>query len=188
MIIRSVRAGSRPSNSPQCSPNASIPSVRRVCTWPCRFAAEHARAPGDREHLPSLQPARSSCVLSSLRPARGTPSPPSTTLFGTIPVPYPRLTERAEARSFCTEFYAWYNREPHSGIGMHTPLNVQHGRAPAIQHARARVLTTALYQAPRTLRSEAPAATDVPNDDLDQRTRKGRNELNDHLRKLTHKG
>ncbi|WP_206751408.1 hypothetical protein, partial [Cryobacterium sp. Hh38] len=34
-------------------------------------------------------------LLSFLRSSRGTPSPPSTTLFGTIPVPYPRLTERA---------------------------------------------------------------------------------------------
>ncbi|SDM53596.1 hypothetical protein SAMN05216368_101249 [Cryobacterium flavum] len=69
----------------------------RVCTWRYRFASEHAREPGDREHLPSLQPARSSYVLSLLRSSRGTPSPPSTTLFGTIPVPYLRLTERAAA-------------------------------------------------------------------------------------------
>jgi transposase len=45
----------------------------------------------------SAKPRRRSgrCALSSLRSSRGTPSPPSTTLFGTIPVPYPRLTERA---------------------------------------------------------------------------------------------
>ena len=46
-------------------------------------------------HVPSQQPARSSTVLPKLRSSRGNPSPPSTTLFGTIPVPYTRLTEGA---------------------------------------------------------------------------------------------
>ncbi|TFD08096.1 hypothetical protein E3T35_18125 [Cryobacterium sp. TMT1-2-2] len=60
-----------------------------------------------------------------------------------------RFYSLAEARSFCTEFYDWYNGEHrHSGTGMHTPFNVHHGRAPAIHHARARVLTTAYAEHP----------------------------------------
>ncbi|WP_158254087.1 integrase core domain-containing protein [Cryobacterium sp. Y50] len=50
----------------------------------------------------------------------------------------------AVVRSFCTDFYGWYNHEHrHSGIGMHTPFNLHHGRAPAIHHARGCILTIA---------------------------------------------
>jgi len=45
-----------------------------------------------------------------------------------------------------------------------------------------------LHRTPLTLRPVLPAATNVPDNDLDQRTREGRNELNDRLKKLTHKG
>ena len=55
----------------------------------------------------------------------------------------------AAARSFCTDFYGWYNSQHrHSGIGMHTPFNVHHGRAPAIHHARGCVLTKAYAATP----------------------------------------
>jgi putative transposase len=35
-----------------------------------------------------------------------------------------------DARAFCATFYRWYNHDHrHSGIGMHTPFDVHHGRA-----------------------------------------------------------
>jgi len=71
---------------------------------------------------------------------------------------------------------------------MHTPFNVHHGRAPAIQHARVRVLTTAYTKHPERFVRQRPQPPTFPDDVLDQRTREGRNELNDPLEKLTHKG
>ena len=35
-----------------------------------------------------------------------------------------------DARAFCSKFYRWYNTvHRHSGIGMHTPIDVHHGYA-----------------------------------------------------------
>ena len=74
-----------------------------------------------------------------------------------------RFYSLAEARSFCTEFYAWYNGEHrHSGIGMHTPFNVHHGRAPVIQHDRARVLTTAYAAHPERFVQHHPQPPTFP--------------------------
>ncbi len=74
-----------------------------------------------------------------------------------------RFYSLAEARSFCTEFYDWYNGEHrHSGIGMHTPFNVHHGRAPAVQHARARVLTTAYAEHPERFVRQHPQPPTFP--------------------------
>jgi len=74
-----------------------------------------------------------------------------------------RFHSLAEARSFCTEFYAWYNGEHRpSGIGMHTPFNVHHGRAPVIQHARARVLTTAYAAHPERFVRQHPQPPTFP--------------------------
>ncbi|TFD07866.1 hypothetical protein E3T29_07975 [Cryobacterium sp. TMT1-66-1] len=74
-----------------------------------------------------------------------------------------RFYSLAEARSFCTEFYDWYNGEHrHSGTGMHTPFNVHHGRAPAIHHARARVLTTAYAEHPERFVRQHPQPPTFP--------------------------
>ncbi len=41
-----------------------------------------------------------------------------------------------DARAFCASFYRWYNHDHrHSGIGMHTPADVHHGHADAVQQA-----------------------------------------------------
>jgi len=40
------------------------------------------------------------------------------------------------ARAHCQDFFAWYNHDHrHSGIGLHAPAHLHHGRAPAIQAA-----------------------------------------------------
>ncbi|WP_104126215.1 integrase core domain-containing protein [Cryobacterium sp. Y57] len=74
-----------------------------------------------------------------------------------------RFYSLAEARSCCTEFYDWYNGEHrHSGIGMHTPFNVHYGRAPFVQYARARVLTTAYADHPERLVRQHPQPPTFP--------------------------
>ena len=68
-----------------------------------------------------------------------------------------------DARTFCAEFYRWYNTEHrHSGIGMHTPLDVHHGRAAAVQNYRARVLTGAYATHPERFVRQPPVPLALP--------------------------
>ena len=68
-----------------------------------------------------------------------------------------------DARAFCATFYRWYNHEHrHSGIGMHTPTDVRHGHAGAVQHARAAVLTTAYEHHPERFVRKPPEPPPLP--------------------------
>lgn len=50
----------------------------------------------------------------------------------------------ADARQFLTDFVAWYNEcHHHTGIGMHTPSEVHHGRHHAVRARREATLTAA---------------------------------------------
>jgi putative transposase len=103
---------------------------------------------------------------SHSRPHTSNDNPFSESHFKTLKY-RPEFPERfyslAEARSFCTEFYDWYNGEHrHSGIGMHTPFNVHHGRARTIQHARARVLRTAYAKHPERFVRKLPQPPTFP--------------------------
>lgn len=68
-----------------------------------------------------------------------------------------------DARAFCTTFYAWYNTEHrHSGIGMHTPTNLHHGRALEVQTRRAHVLTGAYAAHPERFVRQPPVPLGLP--------------------------
>lgn len=55
-----------------------------------------------------------------------------------------RFSSLADARNFMIDFVAWYNEaHRHSGIGMHTPSDVHHGRAATVRAAREATLVTA---------------------------------------------
>ena len=55
-----------------------------------------------------------------------------------------RFGSREDARSHCQAFFTWYNDEHrHSGLGLLTPADVHHGRAPARLAARATILDAA---------------------------------------------
>jgi putative transposase len=48
------------------------------------------------------------------------------------------------ARAHCQAFFPWYNdQHRHSGLGLHTPADVHHGRARHIRAARAQTLALA---------------------------------------------
>ena len=52
-----------------------------------------------------------------------------------------RFGSLQDARSFCQEFFAWYNEEHrHSGLGLLSPSVVHHGLAPAVIEQRRTVL------------------------------------------------
>ncbi len=68
-----------------------------------------------------------------------------------------------DARTFITRFYAWYNTEHrHSGIGMHTPIDVHYGRATAVQEHRASVLTSAYAAHPERFVRHPPVPPALP--------------------------
>jgi len=60
-----------------------------------------------------------------------------------------RFDSIEQARSFCREFFDWYNTEHrHTGIGLLTPEAMHHGRGPAITVQCARVLAAAFTARP----------------------------------------
>lgn len=68
-----------------------------------------------------------------------------------------------DARAFCAEFYRWYNHDHrHSGIGMHTPFDVHHGRAAAVQEHRGQVLTAAYAAHPERFVRRPPVPLEMP--------------------------
>lgn len=80
---------------------------------------------------------------SHSRPRTGNDNPHVEASFKTLKY-CPRLPARfgsiEHARTFCQEFYTWYNRDHfHSGIGYHHPIDVHYGCAAAVltaAHAR----------------------------------------------------
>jgi putative transposase len=81
------------------------------------------------------------------RPYTSTDNPYSEAHFKTLkhrPGFPDRFGSILEARSFCRDFFAWYNHEHHhSGIGLMPPAAVHFGRAQALHAERARVLAAA---------------------------------------------
>nr|WP_245526017.1 integrase core domain-containing protein [Acidimicrobium ferrooxidans] len=61
-----------------------------------------------------------------------------------------------DARAWCERFFRWYNHEHrHSGIGLHTPADVD-GRAEELRAHRAEVLAAALRAHPERLVQRRP--------------------------------
>lgn len=74
-----------------------------------------------------------------------------------------RFSSILEARSFCRDFFAWYNQEHrHSGIGLLTPAVVHSGRAEAVHAERARVLAAAYRQRPERFVRGLPRPPELP--------------------------
>ena len=68
-----------------------------------------------------------------------------------------------DARSFCQQFFAWYNGvHRHSGIGFHTPADVHYGRALGRRTFRARVLDTAYAAHPDRFVRKPPEPPRLP--------------------------
>ena len=68
-----------------------------------------------------------------------------------------------DAQAFCRSFFDWYNNEHrHSGIGYHTPTDVHHGRAEAIQEQRAAVLDAAYQSHPERFVRKPPTPPPLP--------------------------
>lgn len=74
-----------------------------------------------------------------------------------------RFGSLQDARTFCQEFFAWYNRKHHhSALGWMTPEDVHYGRAEGITTARQRTLAAAHAQHPERFVHKAPQAPKLP--------------------------
>ena len=79
----------------------------------------------------------------------------------------PRFPERfgsiQDARAFCLQFFAWYNKEHrHSGIGLMTPGQVHYGLAPKMYDERRKVLLSAYENNPERFKGKVPKPHDLP--------------------------
>ena len=73
-----------------------------------------------------------------------------------------RFANLASARTFIDEFFDHYNHHHrHSGIGLHTPADVHHGRAPIVRAQRQIVLNAAYAAQPHRFR-QPPSAPRIP--------------------------
>ena len=79
----------------------------------------------------------------------------------------PRFPDRfgsiEDARSFCQEFFPWYNTEHrHSGIGLLTPETVHYGKDEIVTNQRELVLAAAFSSHPERFVRGAPRPPRVP--------------------------
>jgi putative transposase len=74
-----------------------------------------------------------------------------------------RFASIEAARAHCQDFFPWYNHEHrHGGLGLHTPADIHHGRAPAVQAERARVLSAAYLAHPERFVCKPPTPPILP--------------------------
>lgn len=105
-------------------------------------------------------------LQSHSRPRQSNDNPYSEAQFKTVkysptfPKRFPSLTA---ARVFTDEFLTHYNTQHrHSGIGLHAPADVHHGRAATIRAARQTVLDAAYTAHPERFR-RPPTAPRIPD-------------------------
>ena len=68
-----------------------------------------------------------------------------------------------DARSFCQDFFPWYNREHrHSGIGLMTPAMVHYGKAEQVSNQRQVVLASAFDAHPERFVRGMPMPPSLP--------------------------
>ena len=70
-----------------------------------------------------------------------------------------------DARSFCRDFFTWYNQEHrHSGIGLVTPQQIHYGIAQDIVDYRKEVLLSAFKDKPNRFKGKLPQPPALPKD------------------------
>ena len=69
------------------------------------------------------------------------------------------------SRSFCGDFFPWYNDEHHhSGIAMLTPSDLHYGRGGAVLAARQATMMAAFAENPRRFNGRSPKPAELPTE------------------------
>ncbi|WP_433532648.1 IS3 family transposase [Micromonospora sp. CA-263727] len=106
---------------------------------------------------------------SHSRPKVSNDNPYSEAWFKTLkyaPVFPDRFASLAAARAFMTDFVTWYNNaHRHSGIGLHTPAEVHHGRHHSVRGGREDTLAAARAAHPERFGTDRllPKILDLPD-------------------------
>ena len=100
------------------------------------------------------------------RPHVSNDNPYSESQFRTLKY-CPQFPERfgsiQDSRSFCQDFFSWYNKEHrHSGIALMTPEQVHYGFADEIASHRASVLAAAFNRHPNRFKNKIPVPDALP--------------------------
>jgi putative transposase len=103
---------------------------------------------------------------SHSRPQTSNDNPFSESHFKTLKY-QPRFPKRfgciEDARQFCREFFAWYNKEHHHhGLGLMTPDQVHYGQVNDVHAARQITLNSAFQANPERFVNKPPAPPDKP--------------------------
>jgi putative transposase len=76
-----------------------------------------------------------------------------------------RFASIEAARLHCQVFFPWYNEEHrHTGLGLHTPADVQYGTAEAVRDKRGNVLDDAYRAHPERFVQKPPKPPKLPTD------------------------
>jgi len=68
-----------------------------------------------------------------------------------------------DARSFCQDFFTWYNKDHrHSGIGLMTPESIHYGFAEHLNENRSVVLRAAFRKNPQRFKGKIPQPPELP--------------------------
>ena len=68
-----------------------------------------------------------------------------------------------DSRSFCRNFFPWYNKEHrHSGIGLMTPESIHYGLAERLNEKRSIVLRAAFQKNPQRFKGKIPQPPEIP--------------------------
>lgn len=68
-----------------------------------------------------------------------------------------------DSRSFCQDFFTWYNKEHrHSGIGLMTPESIHYGFAEHLNENRSVVLRAAFQKNPQRFKGKIPQPPELP--------------------------
>jgi transposase InsO family protein len=100
------------------------------------------------------------------RPHTSNDNPFSESHFKTLKY-QPRFPQRfgciEDARSFCRQFFDWYNQDHHhAGIGLMTPDQVHYGQTDAVHAARQQTLDQAFRENPERFVKKAPTPPAKP--------------------------
>jgi putative transposase len=101
------------------------------------------------------------------RPYQSNDNPYSESQFKTLkyhPTFPDRFNSIEEARTFCSEFFNWYNNNfYHSGLGYYTPYSVHYGTYGEIYLGREKALEKAFSRTPLRFKNGVPKPKKVPD-------------------------
>jgi len=141
-------------------------TIEKQKVGPGQLTVHADRGPAMKSKPVALLMADLGVTKTHSRPYVSNDNPFSESQFKTMKY-RPEFPERfgciEDARAFCVEFFAWYNKEHrHSGIGLLTPETVHYGQAAEVMQARQEVLDRAYAAHPDRFVKKPPTPPQLP--------------------------